>query len=208
MIDSIKRLYQKSKLKDSSFEFLFEIYSGDEVIVLDTETTGLNPKKDAIISIGAVRVKGNRAYLGNAFEEYLKPDTKISIESIKIHGIREIDLQNAKDAKDVIPKLLHFIGNRPIVGYYIDFDKKILSRYTKDLIGIELPNQTIELSQMYYKRYKKHSAYEFVDLKFDTIIEQLDLPKLGKHDALNDAIMSAMIYLKLKTIPEYKGAFS
>jgi len=65
-----------------------------------------------------------------------------------------------------------------------------------------------EVSSMYYKRYKKHSAHEFVDLKFDTIMERLDLPILGKHDALNDAIMSAMMLLKLQSMPVYKGAFS
>lgn len=61
---------------------------------------------------------------------------------------------------------------------------------------------------MYYRRYRKSFPHEFVDLKFDTIMEELNLPRLGKHDALNDAVMSALIYLKLKSMPEYKGAFS
>lgn len=45
-------------------------------------------------------------------------------------------------------------------------------------------------------------------ISFDTIMDKLELPILGKHDALNDAIMSAMIFLKLKDIPLYKGAYS
>jgi DNA polymerase-3 subunit epsilon len=66
----------------------------------------------------------------------------------------------------------------------------------------------IELSTMYYRRYRKGSSYEFVDLKFDTIMEALALPRLGKHDALNDALMSALMYLKLQSMPEYKGAYA
>jgi len=104
--------------------------------------------------------------------------------------------------------LLPYIKNLPIVGYYISFDIAILNKEIKKIIGTTLLNEQIELSSMYYKRYKKSSAHEFVDLKFDTIMNRLDIPQLGKHDALNDAIMSAMIFLKLQKIPLYKGAYS
>lgn len=117
-------------------------------------------------------------------------------------------MAHAIEPEEAISRLIDYIRNRPIVGYYIGFDHKILSRYTKQFIGIPLPNETVELSSMYYRRYRKESAHEFVDLKFDAIMEKLTLPFLGKHDALNDAIMSAMIYLKLKTMSEYRGAYS
>ena len=51
---------------------------------------------------------------------------------------------------------------------------------------------------MYYNTIPKNSQYQFIDLKFDTILKELDIPILGKHDALNDAIMTAMIFLKLR----------
>ena len=204
----LKRAYLKAKLKDKRFLNLLKEYQGDEVVALDCETTGLNPKKDEILTIGAVIIKNNKILLSQSFEVMIQPTKKINKESIKIHLIRDCDLKEAIKPKEVIEKLLNFIQNRPIVGYYINFDKAIISRYTKQFIGIALPNKTIELSSMYYKRYRKSSPYEFVDLKFDTILKELNLPNLGKHDALNDAIMSALIYLKLKEMPEYKGAFS
>ena len=126
----------------------------------------------------------------------LKPSKDINSESIKIHQIRPVDLKNAKDPKEAILQLLDFIGNRPIIGYYIKFDIAIISKYTKEYIGISLPNHQIEVSSMYFKTKKRHSEYEFVDLKFDTIMKELDIPELGKHDALNDAIMTSMIFLK------------
>lgn len=208
MFALFRKRKNRKNLKDLKYTKLFEVYSGDELVVLDTETTGLNPKRDDILSIGAVIVKGNKILMRQSFERFLKPRTKISQESIKIHHIRECDLENAVEPEDAIRDLLDFVENRPIVGYYIDFDHEILSRYTKEIIGSTLPNETIELSSMYYKRYRKSSSYEFVDLKFDTIMRELQLPFLGKHDALNDAIMSALMYLKLETIIEYKGAYS
>ena len=208
MIASLKKAWQKHRLKDPEYAYLFEPYRGDEVVVLDTETTGMDPRKDEILSIGAVKVRQNRILLSDAFEAWLKPEGKISEESIKIHGIRRIDIEHGEAPERVIPRLMDYIGNRPIVGYYIRFDQRMLSAYTRQLLGVDLPNELIELSEMYYRRYRKRSPHEFVDLKFDTIMEALDLPRLGKHDALNDAIMSALIYLKLKSMPEYKGAFS
>jgi len=205
---SFRKKRNRRALKDKRYEKLFEPYSGEELVVLDTETTGLDPQKDEILSIGAVIIRDNKIVMHQSFECFLKPSANISQESIKIHHIRECDLAHAIEAEDGIRQLLDFIRNRPIVGYYIDFDHKIISRYTKKIIGSTLPNPTIELSSMYYKRYRKSSSYEFVDLKFDTIMYTLELPFLGKHDALNDAIMSGLIYLKLKTMAEYKGAFS
>ncbi len=208
MFKAWKRRRNRSALKEKKYDKLFQPYMGNELVVLDTETTGLDPKKDEILSIGAVIIRDNKIVMHRSFECFLKPSIKISQESIKIHHIRECDLAHAIEAEAALRALLDFIENRPLVGYYIGFDHQILSQYTKRYIGIPLPNETIELSSMYYRRYRKSSSYEFVDLKFDTIMDALHLPFLGKHDALNDAVMSAMIYLKLKTMPEYKGAFS
>lgn len=209
MFENFKRARKLSKLKDKRFEFLFnKDIKEDEYIVLDTETTGLNPKKDEILSIGAVRVKNGKVMISESFEIFIKPINDITIQSIKIHHITPADLQNAVGIEEALEKLLFFIGNLPIVGYYISFDISILNNYLKKFIGTTLSNESIELSTMYYKRYKKHSAHEFVDLKFDTIINKLDIPLLGKHDALNDAIMSALIFLKLKNKNIYQGAYS
>ena len=128
------------------------------------------------------------------FNIFLKPSKNINEESIKIHHIRPVDLENALDAKEAIYQLLNFIGSKPIVGYYIKFDVAIISRYTKEYIGVKLPNQTIEVSSMYYKIRKKTTDYEFI-------------PMLGKHDALNDAIMTSMIFLKLKELTPAKTTF-
>ena len=54
-------------LKDERYRFLFEEAPLDEVVVFDTETTGLNPKKDEILSIGAVKLKGNKILMSETF---------------------------------------------------------------------------------------------------------------------------------------------
>ncbi|MGM0518017.1 MAG: 3'-5' exonuclease [Campylobacterota bacterium] len=202
----IKKL-QRRALKDSNYEFLFDEPTYDEYVCLDCETTGLNPRKDEILSIGAVVIKKNKIIMRKNLNIFVKPSRPINSESIKIHQIRPIDLKNGLNPKDAIYDLLEFIGNRPIVGYYIKFDIAILSKYTKKFIGIKIPNETIEVSSMYFRTRKKTSEYEFIDLKFDTIMKNLNIPTLGKHDALNDAIMTSMIFLKLKDLTPAKTTF-
>lgn len=209
MFKKFRKSLQRSRLRDKRFEFLFdeEIPQG-EYIALDTETTGLNPKKDEILSIGAVMIKDNKIITRDSFEIFIKPIQEISHESIKIHHILPSDLENGVKIDEALEKLLYFIGNRPIVGYYISFDIDILNTYLRKFIGTTLPNEPVEVSSMYYDRYRRKSDHEYVDLRFDTIMDKLNLPKLGQHDALNDAIMSAMMFLKLQQMPIYKGAFS
>lgn len=198
MLKKLINKFRKRNLKLKEYEYLFDEPLADEYVCLDCETTGLNPRKDEILSIGAVIIKKNRILMRNTFNIFVKPTKNINSESIKIHQIRPVDLQNAVEAKEAIFKLLEFVGNRPIVGYYIKFDIAIISKYTKEYIGISLPNHQIEVSSLYFKTKKRHSEYEFVDLKFDTIMKELEIPELGKHDALNDAIMTSMIFLKLR----------
>ncbi len=207
MFDNFFRNLNKKRLKDDKYLYLFDEPIKGEYISLDCETSGLNPKKDEILSIGAVKIKDNKVIMRDTFNIFVKPSKQIAAESIKIHRIRPIDLENAIDPQKAIFDLLEFIGPTPIVGYYIKFDIAMISKYTKKYLGIKLPNETIEVSSMYYKTRKKSSEYEFIDLKFDTIMKNLDIPELGKHDALNDAIMTSMMFLKLRDLTPAKTTF-
>jgi len=200
MFKEIWKKIRCARLTNKKYEFLFGIPPQDEYVCLDTETTGLNPRNDEILSIGAVIIKNNKILMRKTLNLFVKPSNRVSEQSIKIHQIRPIDLENACDPQTAILELLDFIGSRPIVGYYIKFDMAMINKYTKKYIGSTLPNESIEVSSMYYKTRPKNSEYQFVDLKFDTIIKTLDIPVLGKHDALNDAIMTAMIFLKVKKL--------
>lgn len=207
MFDNFFKNWNRKKLKDKKFDFLFDDPIPNEYVCLDCETTGLSPRKDEILSIGAVHIKDNKVIMRETFNIFVKPSKNISAESIKIHHIRPIDLENAVSSKEAIYKILEFIGSRPIVGYYIKFDIAMISKYTKKYIGVNLPNESIEVSSMFFKSKKKTSEYEFIDLKFDTIMKELDIPTLGKHDALNDAIMTSMMFLKLKDVTPAKTTF-
>jgi DNA polymerase-3 subunit epsilon len=186
-----------AKLKDEKFRFLFDNDTTGEYVVFDTETTGLNPKQDEILSIGAVKIKDNKILISQTFEIYLKNSAEISSKSIEIHHIRPCDLKNAMDAKEGIEQFLKFIGSRPLVGYYLEFDVAMINKYIQKDLGIKLPNKMIEVSEIYFDKMMPLIPQGNIDLRFDTILKKCGVPDMGAHNAVNDAIMTAMIYLKL-----------
>jgi len=198
MFEKFFKNLNKKRLKDKNFKSLFDEYNGDEYVVVDTETTGLDRKKDDIISIGAVIVKNNKILLSKKFHIYVKPTKELSSESIKIHRITPSMLKNAFSPEIAIKKFLEFAQNRPLVGYYLEFDIAMLNKLTKKYIGIKLPNKQIEVSALYYDKKIGLIPQAHIDLRFDSIMKDLNLPLIGKHDALNDAIMTALIYIKLQ----------
>jgi DNA polymerase-3 subunit epsilon len=196
-ISNLKAKSNRSKLKEKEFEFLFEEDNSGEYVVFDTETTGLNPKKDEILSIGAVKIKDNKIITSQTFEVFIKNTGEISSKSIEIHRIRPIDLENGESTDIAIRDFLNFIGSRPLIGYYLEFDVNMINKYIKPMLGITLPNKKIEVSEIYYDKTISSVAQGNVDLRFDTILQKCNIPDMGVHNAVNDAIMTAMIYLKL-----------
>lgn len=200
MISKIFAHFNRKNLNNEDYAFLFDEPPVDEYVVYDTETTGLNPKVDEILSIGAVKIKGNKILASEKFELYVQPTKEISEESIKIHQIRNIDLQNGSKPNEAIEKFLHFIGSSTLVGYYLEFDVNMINKYLKPYLGIKLPNKQIEVSGIYHDKKIKFIPDGHIDLRFDSIMKDLELPIFGKHDATNDALMTAMMFVKLKNI--------
>jgi DNA polymerase-3 subunit epsilon len=195
----IKRLFHQATLGDQSFRYMFRPGPAGECVSIDCETTGLDRGKDEIISIAAIKIRGDKILASEAFRTIVRPSVAINPEAIRIHGLREMDVANAPLIGDILPDLLHFIGGRPIVGYYIDFDVAMLNKHVLENIGIELPNPLVEVSGIYYKRkYGDAPPGTAVDLKFASILRDLKLPLFNQHDAYSDALMTAMIYVALR----------
>jgi len=202
---NIKNYFNKKNLNDEKYSFLFDKPLADEYICFDCETTGLNPEIDDIVSIGAVLIKDNTIVSSKRFVRYVKPKScNLSENSIKVHHIRECDLEDALDIEDVVLEFIDFIGNRTLVGYFLDFDIRMINKYLKPKIGINLPNKTIEVSAVYHDFKIELIPQGFIDLRFNTILEELDIPSFGVHDSFNDALMTSMIFLKLKNTPNVK----
>jgi DNA polymerase-3 subunit epsilon len=104
---------------------------------------------------------------------------------------------------DVLPQLLHFIGSRPLVGYWIQFDVRMLNKYLLAMIDTRLPNRRIDVSRLYYDRkYGNAPPGARVDLRYAAIRADLKLPVRAQHDAFEDALGAAEMYLVLEDMRE------
>nr|WP_257645774.1 3'-5' exonuclease [Ottowia beijingensis] len=206
MIDRLRRGWQQRQLRDSEWRFLVDAPPPGEWVALDCETTGLNPRSDEIIAIGAVRIVGNRVLTSERLELLVRPEHGVSAESIRVHRLREQDVQDGVPAEEAMRRLLHFIGARPLVGYYLEFDVAMINRTLKRTLGLTLPQEKIEVSRLYYdhvfQQLPPHKQQENteIDLRFATIMDALGLPTREAHDALNDAVMAALAFIKLRVL--------
>ena len=206
LIDRLRRGWQQRQLRDSEWRFLVDAPPPGEWVALDCETTGLNPRSDEIIAIGAVRIVGNRVLTSERLELLVRPEHGVSAESIRVHRLREQDVQDGVPAEEAMRRLLHFIGARPLVGYYLEFDVAMINRTLKRTLGLTLPQEKIEVSRLYYdhvfQQLPPHKQQENpeIDLRFATIMDALGLPTREAHDALNDAVMAALAFIKLRVL--------
>lgn len=206
LIYRLRRGWQQRQLRDSEWRFLVDAPPPGEWVALDCETTGLNPRSDEIIAIGAVRIVGNRVLTSERLELLVRPEHGVSAESIRVHRLREQDVQGGVPAEEAMRRLLHFIGARPLVGYYLEFDVAMINRTLKRTLGLTLPQEKIEVSRLYYdhvfQQLPPHKQQENteIDLRFATIMDALGLPTREAHDALNDAVMAALAFIKLRVL--------
>ena len=202
---ALERQWLLYNLENTQFRFMFDPPPPNEWVALDCETTGLNVNTDEIISVAAVRIVDNRVMTSERLELLVRPEKRISVESVRIHQLREQDVAQGMSLETAMTQLMEFIGSRPLVGYYLEFDLAMIDRAVAPVLGgnMGLPQRRHEVSAMYYdykfRQLPRHLRDNpIIDLRFATLMNDLELPLRNAHDALNDAIMAAFAFIKLR----------
>lgn len=205
MFDKLKSLFRaQPTLIRPEYDYLFEKAPDNQWVCLDFEMTGLNPKTDHILSVGAVHIEQTAQGLlhintGQALSLICRPPILPSPDNIIIHGLRPIDVENGISHEQLLQQLLPFIGNRPIVGFCIDLDMAFLNALVKPYIGVNLPNKLLDVSVMEQARQQKRLGDQPAPRKhLNHLIDEYQIPRLTAHDALNDAMMTAMVFCHLQ----------
>lgn len=193
------RTIDRLVISDPSFRFLFHRQDTDEAISIDCETTGFDPWVDDIVSVAAIPIVGKRILTSEAYRAVIRPNADLRAESIKVHQLRRQDVEHGREMADVLPELLRFIGNRPLVGYWIDFDVRMLNKHVLKMLNIRLPNDQIDVCTLYHERkYGNAPPGTQLDLRYAAIMEDLKLPPLVGHDPFNDALGAAEMFVILR----------
>ncbi len=183
----VQNICKKTKNKD----YLNKKIEEAKYIVIDTETTGIDPKKDAILSIAAIKIKNFR--IVNIYNTFIDAEVEIPEESKKYHNIEQHHLKDKPKIYEIIPDLIKFIGpDAVIVGHHIKFDFEILNREIQKFFNSKLYNPTIDTGNIY--RFLNNTD-DTVSL--DEIIEKYLSKVIDRHSALGDALVTAEVFIKM-----------
>lgn len=117
-------------------------------IVVDVETSGLDTRKDRLLSVGAVTVESLRLDAGASYETILRRDEHSERENILIHGIGPQAQAAGEEPEEVLMRFLEFTGKFPLVAFHAAFDRTMLDRDLRVTLGVRLPNAWIDLAQL------------------------------------------------------------
>jgi len=162
-------------------------------IVLDTETTGLDYTKEKMVEFAGVRLENGK--IKDEFQTLINPQQHIRKSSIAIHGITQEMVQDAPTEKEVMPKILEFIGDYPIVAHNCIFDYCYLNEASIRTTGKGIENERIDSQAMFKEIYPELESHGL-----DTLTKKFNVELVNHHRAMADAMSLALAYPKLKKL--------
>ena len=167
-------------------------------VVLDTETTGIDPRRDRIITIGAVAVCGGEILLDDAFEALLKIPYNNS--SVTIHGITRDEASGGMEEPEALSLFLDYLRDGVIVGHHIGHDIQALNCACKRHFNVELRNRSLDTMDL---TLHLNDDGAFADrpmaggYSLDALCEMFGVAPHDRHTAGGDAFLTAQIFLRL-----------
>lgn len=161
-------------------------------IVLDLETTGLNPAKDKVIAIGAVAVDRMAIPLSDQFDLILRrPELDIS-ETVLIHGIGPEALTRGHETRDALLRLLEWMNGDPIMAFHSAFDRKFLEKALRQQLGYNQTHQWLDVAELMPTFFP--GTREGIK-RLDNWAEHFGLNIATRHHAAADALATAELSL-------------
>lgn len=169
-------------------------------IVLDVETTGLDYTKERMIEFAALKLVNGE--VEEVFETLINPQQHIRKASMAVHHITEEMVTDAPTEKEIIPKILKFIGKYPIVAHNAIFDFNFLNEASLRVKKKELQNQRIDTQFLFKEVFPDLESHGLAAL-----LEKLNIEFDTQHRAMADAMNLAKAYPQLKNLYEEKYAW-
>lgn len=157
-------------------------------ISIDLETTGLNPKQDRIIEIGAVKVVDGQ--VEDTFSAFVNPGRKLEERIVELTGITDEQLEDAPSIEEVFPKLEEFLGDMPIVGHSILFDFSFLKKAAVNM------NRKFEKKAIDTLKIARKYLAQLEHRNLDFLCKYYQIPHHA-HRAFDDAEATSLLYHKL-----------
>lgn len=164
-----------------------------DAVVIDAETTGLDPRMARVIELAGVRLSAGKLVAGGSFRQLLRPaDESIPAETTRIHGIDNAMVAESPLFADVWPRFSTFLGQAVVIGHTVGFDLAVLKREC-DLAGLPwIRPRTLDTRLL-----AQIAAPELAGYALEKLTAWLGVEAADRHSALGDAITTARVFLAL-----------
>ena len=168
-------------------------------VVLDTETTGLDPVKDRLISIGAVAVTNEEVHIDDGFESLIPVSHNTS--AVFYHGITRDASSAGVPEPEAIDGFLRYLGDGIIVGHHIGHDIAALNQAAQSHFDYTLQNLSIDTMDLMIKLEESGAWPERresrPDFSLDGLCDFFGIRPHDRHTAPGDAFLTAQVFLRL-----------
>ena len=167
-----------------------------EFIALDLETTGLDPQKDEILSIGLVGIYHQQIDLGSARHYLLCPQQAIPEQSAVIHHITDDKAACGATLESIFPELLVQLAGKVLIAHHARFEMQFLSRVCQTLYGTGFLIPVIDTQHIAKRTLERHNqTFRPQELRLAECRQRHQLPHYRLHNALSDALAAAELFL-------------
>lgn len=187
-----------SKIRAAKRNMSKEVSYPTDYIVIDVETTGLNPEKDAVIELGAMKIIDRK--ITETFQALILVDITIPAVITKLTGLDvEILQKEGQTLDDAVAGFIEFCGNQPLIAHNMDFDRSFLNKAMEKCSLPPIQNHTIDTLAMAKRMYRGLKSYKLKDLEaYLKLAHTVDnTPKYNSHRSLGDCYVTHMLYQKL-----------
>lgn len=166
-------------------------------VVLDVESSGLDPKNDRLLAIAAVALRRDgdtpRVMLGDSFEVVLRqPEAPLDRANILVHGIGVGAQRRGIEPAQALAAFEAWVGSSPLLGFHVAFDEALIQRAMRSVLGRTLPLPWIDLADV-----ARVVRPDLPARSLDDWLEALELRCAQRHQAAADTLVTAELLLRL-----------
>jgi DNA polymerase-3 subunit epsilon len=175
-------------------------------VVLDVETTGLNPRTDRLVTIGAVGVHGGEILIEDSFEALLKIERNTA--AVTVHGITRAESLSGLEEPQALEQFLEYLGDGVIVGHHVGHDIGTFNAGYERHWGFHLLNRSLDTMDLTL-HLERDAAFagrpRIRRFTLDALCDMFGIVPYDRHTACGDAFMTAQVFLRLLHLASRHG---
>jgi DNA polymerase-3 subunit epsilon len=172
-------------------------------VVVDTETSGLDPQQDVLLAIGAVAIDDTGIDVDDSFEVVVRPAERVSRENVVVHGIGDASQRAGVPPREALAAFVSYVAGAPLVAFHASFDRAVLARALADTDLRTAPLQWLDAAHLAATLFPEE--HKRGRRALDDWLVHFAIDVSARHSAAGDALATAELVLRLRALAAAQG---